>query len=86
MSQAGFAGFEASTWHGVVTRAGTPAAIVNRLNTVINDAVKTDEAQASLLKLSAITQPGSPQDFAAFIADQAPKWAELVKSGRIVTQ
>ena len=41
--------------------------------------MKSTEAQANLMKLSALTQPGSPQDFAAFIADQSPKWAELVR-------
>ena len=31
------------------------------------------------MKFSAITQPGTPQEFAAFIAEQSPKWAELVR-------
>jgi tripartite-type tricarboxylate transporter receptor subunit TctC len=35
MSEAGYRGFEAATWHGIVTRAGTPDAIITRLNAEI---------------------------------------------------
>jgi tripartite-type tricarboxylate transporter receptor subunit TctC len=79
MIESGFPSFPQNAWSGVLAPAGTPAGIVSRLNAVINDGLKTQDAQASLAKLSALTQPGSPQDFAAFMADQAPKWAELVR-------
>ena len=73
MIESGFATFPQNAWSGVPAPAGTPASIVARLNAVINDGLKTQDAQAISTKLSALTQPGSPQDFAAFMADQAPE-------------
>jgi tripartite-type tricarboxylate transporter receptor subunit TctC len=46
---------------------------------VINEGLTSPEAKANLLKFSAITQPGTPEQFAKFIAEQSPIWAELVK-------
>ena len=57
----------------------TPAAVTDKLNTTINESLQTPEAQAALLKLSAVTRPGSPRDFSAFMSEQAPIWAELVR-------
>jgi tripartite-type tricarboxylate transporter receptor subunit TctC len=79
MIESGFPNFPQNAWSGVLAPAGTPADIVAKLNGAINEGLKSAEAQASLKKLSALTRPGSPQDFAAFMADQAPKWAELVR-------
>src|SRR5215510_4858548 len=79
MIESGFPTFPQNAWSGVLAPVGTPAAVVDKLNAAINAGLKTPEAQANLAKLSALTQPGSPRDFAAFIADQGPKWAELVR-------
>ena len=79
MIESGYPTFPQNAWSGVVAPAGTPAPIVARLNSAINDGLKTADAKASLMKFSAITQPGAPTDFAAFIAEQSPKWAELVR-------
>lgn len=79
MIESGFPTFPQNAWSGVLAPPGTAADVIKRLNAAINDGLKSTEAQANLMKLSALTQPGSPQDFAAFIADQSPKWAELVR-------
>ena len=79
MIESGYPTFPQNAWSGVVAPAGTPAPIVARLNSAINDGLKTADAKANLMKFSAITQPGAPTDFAAFIAEQSPKWAELVR-------
>ena len=79
MAEIGFPSLPANAWSGVFAPPRTPVGIVNRLNAVINEGVKAPETQASFAKLSALTQPGSPQDFAAFVAEQGPMWAELVK-------
>jgi tripartite-type tricarboxylate transporter receptor subunit TctC len=79
MIESGFPTFPQNAWSGVLAPAGTPAGVVEKLNGTINAGLRSADAQASLAKLSALTQPGSPQDFVAFIADQGPKWAELVR-------
>ena len=79
MVESGFPGFDMLAFCGVLVPAGTPAAIVDKLNAAINEGLSSAEAKASLEKFSALPQIGSPGDFAKFIADEAPKWAELVK-------
>jgi tripartite-type tricarboxylate transporter receptor subunit TctC len=79
MVESGFPDFTMMAFCGVLAPAGTPAAIVDKLNAAINEGLKSADAQQSLTRLSALTRLGSPQDFARFLADDAPKWAELVK-------
>src|SRR5262249_44814817 len=79
MIESGFPTFPQNAWSGVLAPPGTPADVVAKLNAALNEGLRSPEAQASLLKLSALTKPGSPRDFATFMADQAPKWAELVR-------
>ena len=76
--ESGFADFIYDAWTGVVAPFGTPAQIIIRLNAVINDGLRSAEMQANLAKFSAIAQPGSPQDFAAFLRVEVPKWAHIV--------
>jgi tripartite-type tricarboxylate transporter receptor subunit TctC len=77
--ESGFADFTVDAWTGVAAPAGTPAAIVETLNRVINESLASREAKAGLTRFSAIVQTGSPKDFAVLIASELPKWAAIVK-------
>ena len=80
MIESGYPTFPQNAWSGVVAPAGTPAPIVARLNGAINDGLKTADAKASLMKFSAITQPGAPTDFAASLPSSrpnGPNWSAL---------
>jgi len=79
MAEAGFPHFPGDSWNGVAAPAGTPAAIVNKLNATINEGMGTADVKETMTKLVAVPSLGSPQDFAAWIAAQAPVWAEVVK-------
>ena len=79
MIESGYAGFPSDAWAGVLAPGGTPAGIVGKLNTTINEAMRSDDAKVSLDKLSAVASLGSPQDFATWIAAETPKWTELVR-------
>jgi tripartite-type tricarboxylate transporter receptor subunit TctC len=68
-----------TAWAGVLVPAGTPDAIVSRLNADINAGLNSPEVKDSLAKLGAQPKIGSPQEFQAFIADEMRKWAEMVK-------
>ncbi len=67
------------TLFGVVAPAGTPAAIVARLNATINEGLRSAETRAALDKLGIEPLVSSPAEFAAMIAEEAPKWAEAVR-------
>jgi tripartite-type tricarboxylate transporter receptor subunit TctC len=76
-AESGYPKLVASFWSGLLAPVGTPAAIVDKLNTAVNDILKTKEAQTGLARLSAEARIGSPQDFAAFIAAETPRWAAI---------
>jgi tripartite-type tricarboxylate transporter receptor subunit TctC len=80
MLEQGYREFPAASWTGVLAPAGTGAAIVGKINAVINAGLAAPEIKASFAKFSAQAKIGSPQDFAAFIAAEAPRWAALVRA------
>jgi len=79
LKESGFPDFVIDAWTGVVAPVGTPPAIIARLNAAINNDLDSAETKANLEKFSAIAKPGSPQEFATFLADEMTKWAEIVK-------
>jgi len=83
MMESGFPGLSAWFWSGLWAPAGTPAAIVSRLNAETNAALRSPEMKASMAKLGIEATTGSPQDFAAFIAAEVPKWARIVEASGV---
>jgi tripartite-type tricarboxylate transporter receptor subunit TctC len=81
--ESGYPDFVITFWTGVVAPAGTPAAVIARLNDVINDGLRSNVMKASLAKFRVEPRPGSPQEFAAFIASEAKKWAGVIQAARI---
>jgi tripartite-type tricarboxylate transporter receptor subunit TctC len=79
MIESGLPDFVAASWTGVMAPAGTPDEIVAKLNAEINAALKSAELQARFKQLAADVNPGTPQDFAAFIAVERPKWTAMAK-------
>src|SRR5262249_61386472 len=72
------AAFPPQTWMGLVAPAGTPRAIVGKLNATVNDVLRPAALRASLAKLGFKEAPGSPDDFGRLIATDAEKWAAVV--------
>jgi tripartite-type tricarboxylate transporter receptor subunit TctC len=83
MMESGFPGLSLYFWSGLWVPAGTPAAIVDKLNAATNAALRSPEMKASMDKLGIEATIGSPQDFAAFIADEAPKWSRIVEASGV---
>jgi tripartite-type tricarboxylate transporter receptor subunit TctC len=80
ISESGLAGFESSAWDGVLAPAGTPEAIVNKLNAAIRTALADPELVETLKGRGARPVAGSPQDFAQHIVESTKKWAAVVKA------
>jgi tripartite-type tricarboxylate transporter receptor subunit TctC len=66
-------------WAGMLAPAGTPSAVVAKLNAAINDTLRSPEMKQSMNDLGIEAKIGTPQDFAAFMAQEAPRWSEIVK-------
>jgi tripartite-type tricarboxylate transporter receptor subunit TctC len=80
LAEAGLKGFEVSNWTGVFAPAGTPAAIVTKLNAEIVRVMRLPEVQERLPRQGLTFTPGSPQQFAAFVKSEKDKWGALVKA------
>ena len=85
MSEAGFAGLEATTWHGMVARAGVPRAIITRLNAEIARIVETDEVKKAFAATGLDLAVGPADEFEAYIRSEYVKWEKVAKVAKIVT-
>jgi tripartite-type tricarboxylate transporter receptor subunit TctC len=83
VAESGYPGFEADQWYGIVAPAGTPAALVARLNAEINKALALPDVAQQLAGEGAVPTPDTPQAFAALIRREIPRWAEVVKAGNV---
>jgi tripartite-type tricarboxylate transporter receptor subunit TctC len=81
--ESGIPDFAITFWSGVVAPAGTPAAIVAKLNAAMDKGLRSQEIQDKLAAIGAQTTPGSPQDFASFIASETVKWREIAKTANV---
>jgi tripartite-type tricarboxylate transporter receptor subunit TctC len=83
MSESGFPDFIMTFWTGVLAPAGTPPSIISRLNAVINEGLASPDMKASLARFKVEPKPGSPEDFAQFIAAEVKKWSGVIKAAGI---
>ncbi|WP_050999118.1 tripartite tricarboxylate transporter substrate binding protein [Limnohabitans sp. Rim47] len=77
---AGLKGFEASSWFGLLAPAGTPPDVVNRIQQEVAKSLASPAMKERLTTLGAIPSGNTPAQFAALIAAEHMKWAEVVKA------
>ena len=68
---------------GLLAPAGTPSEIIARLNAEINEAMRAPELEASMAKLGFEPQIWSPQEYAAFLAEEVRRWPPIVKAAGV---
>ena len=83
VAELGYPGFEVSVWYGVFVPAGTPPAIISRLNTELNKALHADDVRAMFTAQGVEALGGSAEDFRKFNAAQDKKWSEVIRKGGI---
>ena len=76
-------GYEVTSWTGIGAPKGTPTEIVEMLNREINVALAEPSVQARFVELGGKALPGTPGDFARFIADEVEKWGKVIKTAGI---
>jgi len=82
-TESGFPTLKATFWAGIVAPIGTPATIVEKLNTSIDKILRRPEVEASLAKFNATPKIGSPQDFAKFWRAKTERWTNVITSADI---
>ena len=86
VAESGYAGFDASLWLALMAPAGTPPAIIDRVNKEIGALIATPEMKAALDKAGAEPLTGTPADLAAMIRDGVPKYAKIIKTAGITPE
>jgi tripartite-type tricarboxylate transporter receptor subunit TctC len=76
-------GYEASGWNGLCAPKNTPAAIVEKLNEVVNAGLTDPAVRARLADLGATPLGGSSAEFGRLIADETGKWAQVIRTAHI---
>jgi len=80
MAESGLPDLTTVTYYGFFGPAGTPTGAVARINQEINEALKSAELRASMVRVGFEPTGGSPQEFAATIAEQLKRFAPLATS------
>jgi tripartite-type tricarboxylate transporter receptor subunit TctC len=79
MNSLGFSDFDITNWYGVFVPKGTPKEVVSRLNDEIRKALASPEVASKLADMGSSKVDGTPEQFAAFIKKEIPRWEMLVK-------
>ena len=79
VAEAGVPGYEAGTWTGIIAPAGLPQAVLARLNTAVNEAIRSSLFKERFDLIGDEPAGGTPQDFADTIKRDSARWSEVVR-------
>jgi tripartite-type tricarboxylate transporter receptor subunit TctC len=79
IAEAGFAGFDALAWNGVLVPAGTPRPVIARLNAEMNAILKEPDVIAKMNASGFALVGGTPEDFGRLIADETATWSPVIR-------
>jgi tripartite-type tricarboxylate transporter receptor subunit TctC len=83
VAESGYAGFEAATWSGLVAPAGTPPAIIQKLNAAAAKALASPAMQKQLADEGSTPLGGTPAQFASFLKTEHAKWGAAIREAHI---
>jgi tripartite-type tricarboxylate transporter receptor subunit TctC len=83
VAESGFPDFEAIQWVGLLTTAGTPKDVVDRLNAEVNKALKDPDLIAKLAQEGMLPAGGTPAEFRSLIATEVKNWKETARTANI---
>ena len=86
VAEAGVKGYDVSYWFAVYAPAGTPPAIVSKLNQMFNKASATSEVKAYMNQTSGTLTSSTPEGLAKFQAAESKKWGEVIRAAGIEQQ
>src|SRR5215472_208323 len=83
IAEAGVAGYSAPTWAGAIAPKGLPPPVLEKLNAAINRAIRSQSVRQFYANVGDEPAGGTPEEFAALIAADSQKWAEVIKRAGI---
>ena len=81
LAEAGMDGFKYDSWFGIMAPAGTPKAVVDKINADVNEILKLEEINAKFAPQALVPMPMTPAAFDKIIADDTAKLTEMFKDG-----
>ena len=79
-------GFQADSWFGIMVPAGTPAAVIEKLNADIQKALAYQDVKDRLLAVGGFVTGGGPAELAARVREDVAKWGKVVRVAGIKAQ
>ena len=86
MAESGMPGYEVNSWHALFAPAGTPVAILDKLNTDIHTVLRIPEIQQRLTELGIDLAPSTREEFEQYIRAEIVRWAKVIKDAGIAQQ
>jgi tripartite-type tricarboxylate transporter receptor subunit TctC len=83
IAESGVPGYEITAWNALFAPAGTPAAIVARLNQLVKQGLANPDTKAVMEAQGLDATPGTPQELGELVRAELPKWAKVIKSAGI---
>jgi tripartite-type tricarboxylate transporter receptor subunit TctC len=83
MAEQGFPEVEVLNWQGLIGPKGMSSELIKQLNTLCNQALQTAEVKEKILSQGNEIGGGTPEQFAALIKSEAPRWAKVVRDAKI---
>ena len=83
MAEAGLSDFEVTTWYGILAPAGTPRAIVTRLNGELVKAMHAPDTKERLAAMATDARTSTPEEFAAYLRQEIAKWGDVVRKANL---
>jgi tripartite-type tricarboxylate transporter receptor subunit TctC len=84
--ESGLSGYSATNWYGFFVPAGTPAPVIERLNTELVKALNAPEVRSRLVAAGMDPAPSTPQELGAFLKEDIARWARVVEAAKITLE
>jgi len=86
VAEAGLAGYEASVWTLLVAPAGTPPAVLARLNSALSAALRKPELREKYEQWGMATQPMTPEQTLEFVARESARWGRVIQEAKVTRE
>ena len=86
VSEQGLRGYSAGSWFGLLAPAGTPASVVDTIQTEVSRILKMPDVQENLASHDELPIGSTPAEFSAFINAESEKWGKIIKDNNITAQ
>ena len=83
MVEAGVPGYVTEGWYGLHAPAGTPPAVIEKLNAALRKATNTDFFKSKLVHEGMVVQTGAPAEYEKYVRSEIERWSKLVKTNVI---